>query len=73
MCIYAHGQCPTGQLCHLRLNGIANLESMIAKLESMIAKLERMIDNFGVNHSNNSWTTGTNRLNEYKHSTYNLT
>jgi hypothetical protein len=46
---------------------------MIAKLESMIAKLESMIDNFGINHSNNSWTTETSGLNEYKHSTDNLT
>jgi hypothetical protein len=45
---------------------------MIANLESMIAKLESMIDNFGVNHSNNSWTTGTVGLIESKHSTQNL-
>ena len=47
-------------------------DSMIANLESMIAKLESMVDNFGVNHSNNSWTTGTVDLNEYTHSTHNL-
>jgi hypothetical protein len=44
---------------------------MTASLESMIAKLESINDNFGVNHSNNSWTTGTVGLNEYKHSTHN--
>ena len=37
-------------------------DSVIANLESMIARLESMIDNFGVNHSNNSLTTETNGL-----------
>jgi hypothetical protein len=40
--------------------------------DSMIANLESMIAKFGVNHSNNSWTTGTVDLNEYTHSTHNL-
>ena len=62
----------TSHLFVLRVGQFIIEDSLITNLESMIAKLESMIDTFGVNHSNNGWTTGTLGLNEYTHSTNNL-